>query len=735
MSRITKRIFATLALSLLAAAFTGCGSGNKEGASGISGSALFGGVATVNETTCASCHSSTVDPLTGEPVYGDTTNGYINSAHSRAYGCQECHGGGAGHNGVGPLPFPDPSLSTGGQSHCATCHSDATIVSTVDSSIAKFVDSRHAIGDLEVRQKCNRCHTHQGAILSNLSGYTGDKNVMDALVGAPGDIIEADALHIKCNTCHVSHRPENLRTVVGWSPSITPGSAVNAGNDQYKLCTSCHTYLNPDGTVVASGTAGTAPFEHNTRWYRMIASTHYDNPATTTVIEGYVPRNNGSSPCLDCHGHEYITNTRQDEATPRPATIHTDWAKSGHAGQLIQTKYDAANAAAANPAIGDRTTGQVEAVMAAGAVESTGAGWVHYNWDDTASRGSCQACHTSTGISNYLTQQTTDLTGYNSTGANNSFTHLSGWSPTGGSPQNEMLYCWGCHSNSGTGALRNTSQAILTFRDPSSNPIVITDAGKSSACIVCHGGRGSAGEAILTPSSRFNGHHAPTAGILYSEQTHIGFEYPGQSYANPAFFQHDQIGANAAGPCASCHMGPSATDGKPSHSFAALTESGGVITAVNNQALCNTCHTPGGAFEITPALMEEERDGFHQASTILNNYLENVTGYTNYLNANIISTFATAPEGAYRAYQNGKIGGTLGGTFGATTVAARAGEEPCAYVHNRFYIKRLVFDSIDWMLDGTIDNTITLSAQTIIDYPEAVAWLGANPTTGVATRP
>jgi len=64
-----------------------------------------------------------------------------------------------------------------------------------------------------------------------------------------------------------------------------------------------------------------------------------------------------------------------------------------------------------------------------------------------------------------------------------------------------------------------------------------------------------------------------------------------------------------------------------------------------------------------------------------------------------------------------------------------AGEEPCAYVHNRFYIKRLVFDSIDWMLDGAINSTITLSAQTIIDYPEAVVWLGANPATGVATRP
>ena len=71
-------------------------------------------------------------------------------------------------------------------------------------------------------------------------------------------------------------------------------------------------------------------------------------------------------------------------------------------------------------------------------------------------------CHTATGISNYLVNQNTDLTGYNS--ADNNFSHLIGWSATGGSKrQNELLYCWGCHKDAGTGALRNTSQAILSF--------------------------------------------------------------------------------------------------------------------------------------------------------------------------------------------------------------------------------------------------------------------------------
>lgn len=726
MSRITKRIFATLALSLFAAAFTGCGSGNKE--------ASTGPLTNVGDSACIQCHSSVTEALTNESIVAQYQR---SSPHNTdALGCESCHGSGAMHNGVGPIPFPQPDAN-----RCASCHDGVTAPAT--NSHTDFITSNHATGTPSHTgsTSCLRCHTHEGAVLGNIAGWTGTKDVIDDPAIQGQIALQTAYTGISCETCH--EHGGGLRaikgttaaggTLVNWDPNN------NKKVDQFDLCTSCHTFYNyngslllVDGNPLTGGVATGLVGHHETSWYRIIASTHYDNPNTgvglaTNVIEGYNVRRTGENPCFDCHAHEAKTNTRNAGTDPTVTTIHTDWAQSGHGGGLLAQKYAATT--------GLTGAAQVAAAMNAGAVEATGAGWVHYNWDDTATRGSCQACHTSTGISNYLVQQTTDLTGYDATGANNSFSHLSGWSATGGSPQNEMLYCWGCHSNAGTGALRNTSQAIFTFRDPSNNPIVITNAGSSSACIVCHGGRGSAGEAILTPSSRFNGHHAPTAGFLYSEQTHIGFEYPGQSYANPAFFAHDVIGENAAGPCASCHMAPAASDGKPSHSFAALTESGGVITAINNQALCNTCHTPGGSFEITPAAMEEERTGFHQASTILSNYLENVTGYTNYLNANIISTFATAPEGAYRAYQNAKIGGTLGGTFGATVIAARAGEEPCAYVHNRFYIKRLVFDSIDWMLDGAINNTITLSAQTIIDYPEAVAWLGADPTTGVATRP
>jgi hypothetical protein len=57
-------------------------------------------------------------------------------------------------------------------------------------------------------------------------------------------------------------------------------------------------------------------------------------------------------------------------------------------------------------------------------------------------------------------------------------------------------------------------------------------------------------------------------------------------------------------------------------------------------------------------------------------------------------------------------------------------EESGIYLHNSFYGKRLIFDSIDWMDNGILNGTITIPA----DYPDARIWLNAD-SNGVATRP
>jgi hypothetical protein len=730
-----------VALSM-AAFMSGCSSSTKEGGSPAD-------VQKVGDTKCFQCHSANADPLTGDTLIEQ----YARSLHAEL-GCESCHGGGAQHNGVGPFPFVLNSEISDAKiaERCAQCHDGVTKIINLKgeevvaplSSSPNFQNGNHAnpFGTEEAHEaKCARCHSHEGSILYGKAGFTGDANILNNPANQPVLARDPETFNpIKCATCHEhggNIRQTNTRdaavggNIVAWDPD---GSGVTG---QFDLCTSCHTMNTNAGVLIGSGntlaianTAGgttnvtTAPFFHNTRWFRTLPSTHYDQPASGTtaagtLIEGYVIRKNQKNPCYECHGHEFKANTRAYVDHPeRGTTIFTDWATSGHAGQILLQKLAAA---ATVPAGG---AAQVDAVMKAGVNDASGIAWSHYDWDHTLNadgtrdRGDCQMCHTSTGFSNYAN----DPTKYNPD--SNDFSHLAGWkagtaklgtagTATTSSGQNELLYCWGCHSNAGTGKLRSTGSATISFQ-LGGQPIVINNVGNSAACVVCHGGRGSVGAltAADSRSSRFQGHHAPTAGIMFAAQTHLAFEYQGQNYVNAAF-KHDQINAATDGPCASCHMA------NKKHTFKSVSSAGGVIQQIYAQSLCNTCH---GALATTT--LDADKAGYAEASKLLNNFVGNKAGFTNYLNlvisaANINTKDAAGnfvvPDEAYGAFQNGLLNN----------------DEPCAYVHNPTYAKRIIFDSIDWMDNGKLDGKITIDAAA---FPKAAAWFGV-PAGGAITRP
>lgn len=686
MSSKSLKYSALLAACLGVAALAGCGSSNKSGSTHLTN---------VGDTACVQCHSAVTEALTGESIIAQYEN--TSPHNTAALGCESCHGSGSLHNGVGPIPYPQPDAN-----RCATCHNGVT--ARLTNANTAFETSNHVTGTpSHTSGQCARCHTHEGALLSNKSGLTGDQTVFAA---NPMPVFTGEYTAFKCETCH--EHGGGLRGIVAknatnqdvaWNPSKTRG----AKNNQFNLCTSCHTLYNFDGTkLLANGVVsvngavtGSVYSKHasDADWNRIIISTHNDDTTTTGTIEGYVIRTAGENPCFDCHGHEAKTNTRGVITDPTQSTIHTDWAQSGHAGGLLAAKYAAAT-----------VSNTLASVLPAGATSATGDGWVHYNWDKTYStgttndRGYCQKCHTSTGVSNFLSSPST----YDETGANNNFSHLSGWTQTAGSPQNELLYCWGCHSNAGTGALRNSGALTVTFDadKTASFQVTMPDAKKSNVCVACHTGRGNMNSA---PVSR-NGsayHHGVSAGVLFSSVTHTGFEFDGLSYANPSYFAHDKIGtdtANGTGPCVGCHMG-----GK-SHSFAAVDATAGTI---KNQALCDTCH--GGSHpQMTFATIEEESAGYQNAGQYLLDLVANTVA--NYNNTAILYT-STGND--YKAFQNSKL----------------TADEKGGFVHNRIYVKRLIFDSIDWLDNGALNGTITIPAA----YAEARTWFGAD-ASGVVTR-
>ena len=766
MSRKAFKYAAVIASLLLTAVFAGCGSSNREGGATQGGDPLLGGVATVGDTTCFQCHSANADPLTGETFIEQ----YQRSLHAEL-GCESCHGGGAQHFGIGPFPFELNSGVSDAQkaARCDDCHNGTTVfqgkLAPLTSS-PNFENGNHAnpFSEEEAHEaRCARCHSHEGSILYGQEGFTGDASLLTTDL-APILARNPETFNtIRCATCH--EHGGNVRqtktrdaagNIVTWDPN---GNKVI---DQVDLCTSCHTYttnfttktgkLIGSGNVlqiytsnaVTSGPTGfknvtTAAFFHNTAWYRTVTSTHYDQPASGTtssgtIIEGYVFRTTAQTrtPCFDCHGHEFQTNTRKlDPAASasvqaRPDTIFLDWGRSAHAGRLLNSKIAAAAATTS------RTTAQVDAVMAAGVRDTPAkfSAWGHYNWDDTASRGVCQRCHTTTGAANFLNNPT----GYDATGNSNSFTHLSGWTNSNKrSPQQELLYCWGCHSNAGTGQLRNPGAVTITY-DSGARATTVTypDIANSNVCLACHTGRETGDNIKLDQDpdgvlNFINSHYLTAGGTLFAT---TGYEYAGRSYENPAFFQHDKIGTAAApgtgssGPCAGCHM-----TSPNKHRFTNVSSSGGVIAKITS-TICVTCHT--GQSALTAADLATEEEDYEAALSALDAALA-AKGIFFFSGAN--PYFFTAPfvvGGTNTNYTNwaGPYGfafykDVMGAAFNLNLLA----HDPGGFAHNRFYAKRLIWDSLDFIDDGILNNSVpaTLTAvlpagQTLTD---AQTYLGA----------
>ncbi len=741
MSRDIFTYSAMLALLISTAVIGGCGSDSREGTSG--------GVAKVNEALCAQCHSASVETLTGDAIYGK----YQVSVHAlNSVGCQDCHGGGAMHNGIGPIPYPKPNYV-----QCKDCHDNSGRTAEFPAInkyplVTAYEGSKHLGVTIEEAQKCNRCHTHQGALLAAKFGYTGDKTVMDALVNAPGALAAGTGEPIKCNTCHVTHKPQDLRIDAGWTPSTTVGAAVPSANNQYRLCTQCHTYINPNGTLVATASGGTttAAFEHDTAWYRIIATTHYySNPGNVagTAINGYGIRftlpdaSVNPDPCFDCHGHEAKTNTSTLTRTAAGTyvantavvpTIYTEWGQSGHAGGLLTAKY-AAQEAYPKKSDGtyDRSVGMTNAVMAA-----TVPGGV---WNDHTSAG-CNRCHNATGFVGILATPNGTAQPVTATG--------------------QVLACWGCHTNPADGTLRTLSGTIFTNYTGRNGwqPIgyalnygkkAYPDVKGSNLCIQCHDSRQNDPGAITAASTNYSRtHYKQSATTMYVKMGFLNLSTGASGLAadtsttylnslkstqdggiissihrilgTPAIIGQDGITAAdtalvSNGPCIACHYAAG------NHT---LTIDQKTITAA-----CNKCHASEGGHAITTIsafdqYFLEPQSAAYQAA------LQLAIDIFNSKNTGISIAVEPSVPTTVRAYRTSTLGNaspteavaadwTTAATgvyankmklMGAVSNVVYFKRDAGAYAHARTYSRRLIYDTIDYLDDGHLNMSVSATA-------------------------
>ena len=724
MSRKMMKLSVLCASLTLAAAMAGCGTSNKEGAISLDS------VAKVDETLCAQCHGAAVETLSGDSIYEK----YTESVHAlQSVGCQDCHGGGAQHNGIGPIPYPKPN-----HAQCKSCHDD-------DGLVTAYEGSKHLGADTEDgRAVCNRCHTHQGAVLAAKFHYTGDGEFLEDEANeaiTPGVI--ADPEPIKCNTCHVTHKPNELRVDTEWNPGTVVGApaaalANNEDRAQYRLCTQCHTYINEAGVLTGSGTtdSGTALVgHHETSWYRVIGTTHYDVPGTPD-IEGYGVRTTDANACFDCHDHESKTNTNSGAAT-----IQTEWAASGHAGGLLTAKKAAATANPVNTSL-SRTDpvrvaqglAQVDAVMAASV---DGGVWNGHN-----STG-CNRCHNATGFVGILA---------NPAGTAQPVTAVG-----------QVLTCWGCHTDSASGALRTLSGTTFTNYTGSTgwNPIGYAlnygkkpypDVKGSNLCIQCHDARERDPGAITDASTTYSRtHYLQAAATMYVKMGFLNLSTGAASGTSSAAYRktlmsnqdvaggisspHRKLGTPAMvgdhgitaadtgllsnGPCVACHF----ASGNHTQTFNQK-----VITDV-----CVKCHDSEHGHDISTEaafhqyFLEPQKEAYEAALQLaIDVFNSKATGISlaseperpQYVRAYTTASLAATPDNPTEAAAaQWTTAATIAPYVGKKTKLMGAisnivlfKRDPGGYAHARTYSRRLIYDSIDFIDDGVLNMSVGATA-------------------------
>jgi hypothetical protein len=597
-------------------------------------------------------------------------------------GCGKSDSGGIGPATASLLTAATP---TAGLNTCTTCHT----VQTTDWLTSKHANLDPAgnlysagvptVGLVQAGGPgCKSCHDPNGDSNNLMAEYTG--NVPRPLIG--------------CESCH---GPGSLHADAGGAGPIsllsnTMGTSFGAVtvSGQFVMCTGCHELLNTStGALNASPTHSTgAPSPTGVQY--IITDTHFATAGNWSGaggqnindISGYAMNFMSETVCTDCHNPH------------KNADINKEWANSKHADKL------AADA------------------------------WAHYNWSCDAAncggtfgdRTSCQRCHTTTGFAKYadaLENGDTELAADIFAGNKPQLVYNANFKP-------EMLECKGCHINN-RGNLRNPGAYNASYKIPvggfpSSSPLnadisyQYPNISISNVCMPCHTGRTSGkalhdlntGQSAAVNFSNFgfpDGHYLTAGGTMFKGTP---YEYVGRNYVDPASYKHNQIGTPNApntgsnGPCIGCHMDRTGMSGN--HLFEPISTNTGTI--IVSSGICFSCHA-GSSIDFG-TVVQDEKDNFEFALEALEAQLNLVSNYTFTTNYPYFATTNWLSAGDSDTTGNTTGKNNLGAAFNFSLLY----HEPGAYVHNSRYVKRILYDSLDWIDDGQMNYSVgaTLSA-------------------------
>ena len=538
------------------------------------------------------------------------------------------------------------------------------------------------------------------------------------------EAVSKQAASQDCISCHISAvSPGTAQSITQeWEASVH-NTANGAGcadchdpaPGHPNVCDSCHAgggqptgdevTRNPDAAGKCAKCHGLA---HTTDVMIRVAPQHFGNMTASLGNNSYrasYVSSNYRGNCRKCHNPHDPT---------KAMGMHRDWAESAH-GELrkARTNYDFKTRGTYEPA---GTTFQ-------------------YN---------CVRCHTSTGYINFVTSGFTQQRPFAGPGFPVVQNYPRQVAPGAAQPADtpspdkskEATACDVCHDNGNGTAYSFKVRAVpafvayYNFSSANSSPTVklnnkpvrYPDLSYSNVCLPCHTGRGTGGMILDAQAAGLDfsntnspGAHDFAAGaVLFKEG---GYEFPGRVYA-PAYFLHDNIGranehgTGSKGPCVTCHM-----NSGTSHIFLpVIHDAAGKISGIVSKT-CVQCHV--GPYALSGAFLQSEKDGFSAALAMLN----------------VLKTDPALPASAqnpsrskvrplpnrnsnYDAAFPGGGANTMGAFFNSSMLA----NDPGAFAHNRVYTKRLIYDSIDWLNNGILDD----DAESAING----ATLAVNSTTG-----
>lgn len=610
----------------LAALLAGCWGSDKSTSLEV---AVATQPAKVGSSQCTNtCHAATLDIL-GQPI-SVTWSAALHTTGSNVQ-CEDCHGGGGNHWGVGPIPYPNPSSPS-----CNVCHGFTGFAATAHGN----PDSLPAA--------------------SFFQAVVGDGSGQAEVNGIP--VVKADNTtpvtigeHIEeCSRCHnpnqrfehgtgnvlVKPNPDELPT-----PSVTCGSCHN-GHDTYKEATIAQRttpvkYPNFRPYFVdnnpASATFGAQVNSGDANGASVTASIYQPNGAVTpgTGVVDYtrvVGANNEINPerlCASCHTKGKYKYTKfdtsgSDVSDTHQTNVFSQYRESGHGDRNAPAFAEFS----ANP--GAYTMDNGSTYPSPADHRST------YPWDMGLSSVSDVSADT-TRNGSYLPVAATSIA--NNTACykcHNGLTSLAYQDNVQGTSAAPVVFgdvtvtCLTCHDphTDVAGQTKNTRKPVVmteyTVRGGYSasavakvtfagnvfldNTPVPSTTGNATICVFCHQGRESGFTlfknkiegTVDNNSSFFNPHYLGTGAMLWARN---GYEYAGKVYdANTA-----HQGAN----CTTCHMAnPTADNLNGGHTWEP------------NVDTCNTasCHGSAslGAIPSATGTKNPDLDGYRALSDSTN---------------------------------------------------------------------------------------------------------------------